>query len=57
MSSNHNRKLAPGIVRGWHLIGAGPARYGYALIRTCDKLWLGKTRAEAIANSTVYPYA
>lgn len=36
-------------VRGWHLIGPGPARFGWALRFASGHLrWLGRTRADAM---------
>ena len=31
------------LLRGWHLDGAGPARYGYELIAPAKTVWLGPT--------------
>lgn len=42
-------KLLIGVIRGWHLIGAGPARYGYARVHPCCLEWLGYTKAQALS--------
>ena len=37
------------VSRGWHLIGAGPARFGWAAIHPSGaKRWLGSTARQAV---------
>jgi len=39
------------LAHGWHLAGAGPARYGWAIRSAAGALeWLGSTAAMAIAK-------
>ncbi len=35
------------IVHGWHMDGAGPARFGWAAVHACRVRYLGRTLAEA----------
>ena len=41
-------KLPPEFHRGWHLCGAGPARFGYAWRHPCSYEWLAKSKPEAL---------
>ena len=37
------------VVRGWHLLGPGAARYGWAAVYPSGlRRWLGRTSAEAL---------
>lgn len=38
-----------GLVHGWILDGAGPARWGWARVAPCRVVWLGRTLADAAA--------
>lgn len=41
----------PNLRHGWHLIGAGPARFGWAWAHPCSLQWLGKTKREAVEQA------
>ena len=38
--------LGEHLIRGWHLIGAGPARWGWASVAPVGLRWEGRTLAE-----------
>lgn len=40
------------LYRGWHLDGAGPARYGWAYRHPCKVEFVGRTIVSAIVHAT-----
>jgi hypothetical protein len=51
------RALCPDARRGWHLIGEGPARFGWATYTAAgDGTWLGRTASEALEGDAFPQY-
>ena len=47
----HDNHRPAGLIRGWHLDGAGPARYGWAYHHPCRVEYIGRTLADVTSEA------